>query len=328
MSKRIFITRKIPRAGVFLLKKKGYKVTINPYDRVLTKKEILRYVKGKDALLSLLTDKIDAEIMEAGLPTLKIIANYAVGYNNIDVKAAKERGILVTNTPGVLTETTAEFTMALMLAIARRVVEGDKFTRAGKFKGWGPMLLLGSELKGKTLGIIGMGQIGTAVAKMAIKGFGMRVVCAKKARKQRSKKAKKRKESGIKCIDFKTLLKCSDFVSLHVPLTKETHHLIGAKELQLMKKSAYLINVARGAVVDEQALVRALCGKQIKGAALDVFEFEPKLVAGLKKLDNVVLAPHLGSATVEARNAMAEMAAKNVIAALSGKRPPNSVTHE
>lgn len=317
---KIFVTRKIPEAGIKLLKQKKYKVKISPYDRVLKKEEIIKMGKDYDALLCLLTDQIDGKVIDGIGPQLKVIANYAVGFNNIDIKAAKERNIMVTNTPGVLTETVAEHTIALLFAIARRTVEADKWTRAGKYQGWAPMLFLGSNVVGKTLGIVGLGRIGGEIAKRMSQGFGLKIIYYDVFRNK-----KLEKELGIKYVPLKNLLKTADFISLHVPLLPQTRHLIGARELKIMKKTAYLINTSRGPVIDEKALIKALKNKWIKGAALDVFEFEPKLAPGLAKLDNIVLTPHIASATEETRNKMAELAAKNIIVGLSGKIPPNLV---
>lgn len=317
---KIFITRRIPDAGIEMLKKqKGFDVKVSPYDRVLTKREIIKMGKGCDALLSLLTDKIDGEIMDGIGKQLKIIANYAVGFNNIDLKAAKERKIMVTNAPGPeITESVAEQTFTLLLAVSKRLVESDVFLRKGKFKGWGPMLFLGSDVHHKILGVVGLGAIGKAVVERAVKGFKMKVLYYDVRRDKDFEK-----EYKAKFVSLKELLKNADFVSLHVPLLPSTTHLIGKKELGMMKKTAYLINTSRGPVIDEKALVAALRAKKIAGAALDVYEFEPKLVWGLTSLPNTVLAPHTASATIEARSAMGTTAAKNVIAALCGKTPPN-----
>lgn len=254
-------------------------------------------------------------------PQLKIIANLAVGFDNIDLKAAKDKNIMVTNTTGVLTETVAEHTIALLFAITRRIVEADKFTRAGKYQGWAPELFLGSDIAGKTLGIVGLGGIGAEVAKRMSLGFGLKIIYFSPSRNK-----KLETELRIKYVPFKVLLKTADFISLHVPLSPKTHHLIGVKQLKMMKSTSYLINTSRGPVVDEKALVYALKNKWLKAAALDVFEFEPKFAPGLTDLDNVILTPHIASATEEARNKMAEVAAKNIIAALSGKPPPNLIT--
>ncbi|KKU77661.1 MAG: hypothetical protein UY03_C0011G0011 [Parcubacteria group bacterium GW2011_GWA2_47_64] len=283
MPKLVYITRKIPELGLRLLQEKGIEIDVSPKDRPLTKRELIRALQKKsyDGVLSLLTDTIDTDIFDAA-PSIKIVANYAVGFNNIDVAEAKKRGITVTNTPGALTEAVAEHTIALMLSLVRRVVESDVYLRTGKFKGWGPELFLGDELMGRTLGILGAGRIGGRVSDIAKKGLGMSV--------------------------------------------PETRHFITQARLALMKKTAYLINTSRGPVIDEDALAGALRAGVIRGAALDVFEYEPKLAKGLAKLSNVVLTPHIASATTEARLDMARMAAENIIAALEGKTPPNLVS--
>lgn len=322
MKQKVFVTRRVPQPGLDLLEKE-FDVTVNPYNRVLTKEEVIKGVKEADALLCLLTDTIGAEVMDAN-KNLKIIANYAVGYNNIDVGEATKRKIPVTNTPGVLTDTTADLTWALLLSIARRTPEGDKFTREGKFKGWDPMLLLGSDVYKKTLGIIGFGRIGYAVAKRAI-GFEMKVLYYDVAR---AKPEIEKEAGGVEFTSIENILRNSDFISVHTVLSKETTHLISEKEFSLMKKTAYLINAARGPIIDEKALVKALKEGKIAGAALDVYEDEPELAPGLSKLDNVVLLPHLGSATIETRAKMATMAASNVVARLHGQTPPNIVNPE
>ncbi|MBM4086523.1 MAG: D-glycerate dehydrogenase, partial [Planctomycetes bacterium] len=272
-------------------------------------------------VLCLLTDTIDAEVLDAAKGA-KIFANYAVGFNNIDVKAATERGILITNTPGVLTDATADMAWALLFSAARRIVEGDKYTRAGKFKGWSPMLFLGGDITGKTLGIVGAGRIGAAMARRSV-GFKMKVLYCDPTRNEELER-----ELGAKQVDMPTLLKESDFVSVHVLLTPATRHLIGEKELGMMKPTGYLINTSRGPVVDEAALVKALEEKKIAGAGLDVYEDEPKLKPGLAKLPNAVIPPHIASATIWTRGKMAEMAATNLVAALKGERPPNLVNPE
>ncbi|MBA2132967.1 D-glycerate dehydrogenase [Hydrogenispora sp. UU3] len=293
-------------------------VEVNEEDRVLTKAELISKVKGRDAVLCLLTDTIDAEVLDAA-QGVKIFANYAVGYNNIDVEAATKRKIWVSNTPGVLTDTTADLAWALIFAVARRVVEADRFTREGKFKGWAPMLFLGQDVTGKTLGIIGGGRIGEAVGKRA-QGFAMKVLYNDIVRNVEFEKA-----TGATYVDKETLLKEADIISLHVPLLPETRHLIGAHELSLMKPTAILINTARGPVVDEDALVKALKAKQIYGAGLDVFEEEPKVHPGLLELDNVVLLPHIASASMETRTKMGLMAAENILAVMKGQVPPYHV---
>lgn len=322
MSLNVFITRQIPEEGVNILKKVCQKVEVNPHDRSLTYDELLNEVKGRDAMLTMLSDRMDARLIQEAT-NLKVIANYAVGYDNVDVKAATAQGIVVTNTPGVLTDSTADMAWALLFSVTRRIVEGDKLTRAGKFTGWAPMMLLGGDLVGKTLGIIGAGRIGTAMA-MRSRGWNMRVLYMTQSRRN----AVLEEMLGAKRVDLETLLKESDFISIHTPFSEKTKHLVGAKELSIMKRTAYLINTGRGAVIDEEALVHALRNKQIAGAGLDVYEEEPKLKPGLSELDNVVLAPHLGSATVETRTKMSLIAAENIIAVLNKQKPPNCVNPE
>ena len=317
---KIFVTRRIPEPGLELLRK-NHEIEVFPRNRIPTKKEIIDGIKGKDGLLCLLTDPVDKEVINSE-PNLKMIASYAVGYDNIDVKVATERGIPVSNTPGVLTDTTAEMAWALLFSVARRIVEADSFTKAGKFEGWGPMLMLGQDVTNKTLGIVGAGRIGTAFA-LKSKGFSMKVLYV-----DGKTNSTLEKELGAKKVEFNELLKQSDYISLHVPLLPSTNHLIGEKELQMMKKTAVLINTSRGPVVDEKALVKALKEKWIFGAGLDVYEHEPEVTEGLKKLNNVVLQPHSASATFETRSKMAVMAAENMIAGLKGEIPPNCVNKE
>ncbi len=317
---KVFVTRKIPEPGLEILRKK-FEIEVNPYDRALSKEEIIKGLKGKDGLLCLLTDSIDADVINSE-PKLKMISSYAVGYNNIDVKAATKRGIPVSNTPGVLTDATSDMAWALLFSVARRIVEADKFTRAGKFKGWGPMLMHGQDVTNKTLGVVGAGRIGTAFA-LKSKGFNMNVLYVDEKKNETLEK-----EVNAKKVTFDEILKKSDFISLHVPLIPSTHHLIGEKELKMMKKNAILINTSRGPVVDEQALVFALKEKQIFGAGLDVYEHEPEITEELKKLDNVVLQPHSSSATIETRTKMAVMAAENMVAGLKGEIPTNCVNKE
>lgn len=321
MKPSVFVTRKIPEEGLEIVRA-NCNMEINPENRVLTKEEIIKGVRGKDGLLCLLTDTIDKDVMDAS-PSLRVISNYAVGYNNIDVEEATRRNIMVCNTPGVLTETTADLCWALLMASARRIVEGDKFVREGKFVGWDPMLLLGQDVYNKTLGIIGFGRIGQAVAKRSI-GFDMRVIYydIQRASEEIEKKY------NAKFTQLDDLLKEADFITIHTPLSKETYHLIGEREFNLMKKTSILINTARGPIVDEKALVKALKENKIAGAALDVYEREPELEEGLKELDNVVIIPHLGSASYETRTKMAIMAAENLVAGLSGKIPQNLVNKE
>ena len=317
--KKVSITYKIPEAGIKILKEK-FEVWINPKENLLTKQEIKSLAKTSDAMITMLADNIDKEILEEGKNKLKIIANYAVGYNNIDVEKAKELGIYVTNTPGVLTETTADLTWALILSIARRIVESDKFTREGKFEGWKPELFLGSDVYGKTLGIIGFGNIGQAVAKRAL-GFNMKVLYTQRHR------VSSQIENNLNAsyVNLKELLESSDYISLHVPLTKETFHLLNEEKLSLVKRNSFLINTSRGAVIDEKILYEKLKNKEIAGAALDVYENEPQITTGLVKLDNVVLTPHIGSATFETRSKMSVMVAQDIITALNGDIPKNLI---
>jgi lactate dehydrogenase-like 2-hydroxyacid dehydrogenase len=313
---KVYVTRVIAGTGISLLEKQC-EVEVNREERSLTREELLRNVQGKNAVLCMLSDTIDAAVLDAAGPQCKVFANYAVGYNNIDVPAATQRGIFATNTPGVLTDATADIAWALLFAVARRIVEGDRMTRAGKFKGWEPQMLLGMDIAGKTLGVIGSGRIGQVFAKRA-KGFEMKILYT-----SNKPNPEFEKETNAKFVDKDTLLREADFVSLHVPLTPATRHMIGERELGLMKKTAILINTARGPVVDEKALVQALKEKRIWGAGLDVYEREPELEPGLAELDNVVIPPHLGSATIETRDKMGILAAENILAALSGKTPPN-----
>ncbi len=311
MNYRVHITRPLPQIAVDLLEEAGYQVTVPNDDGLPSRDELLNSVKDARGILSILTEKIDKEVLEAA-PDLKVVSNMAVGYDNIDVEAATSRGVAICNTPGVLTDTTADFTWALLMAVARRVVESDNYVREGRFQWWGPRLLMGTDVYGKTLGIIGYGKIGQAVARRA-RGFEMEVLYSGSTAPETSEWGRK--------VSQEELLERSDFVSLHVPYRRSTHHLIGAEQLNRMKKSAYLINTARGPVVDENALISALKNGDIAGAGLDVFEDEPKVHPGLCELDNVVLAPHLGSATVATRERMAAMAARNLIAVLEGKEP-------
>ena len=319
----VLVTRKIPQKVLDYLESEGVTLDINEEDRVLTYEEIKERIKGKDGLLCLLTDKIDGAIMDAAGDQLQAIVNYAVGYNNINVKDATERGIPVTNTPGVLTETTADLAFALMLSIARRIVESDKYTRKGLFKGWGPLLHLGGDIFGKTLGIIGMGRIGSAVAYRAAKGFNMKI---KYYSRNRNKALEK--ELNMEFCSVDEILKTADYITLHVPLTKETKYLIGEKELELMKPTAYLVNTSRGPVVKEDDLLEALKKNKIAGAALDVYEFEPEITKGLEKLDNVIITAHIGTATIDTRTEMGMMVARDLLAVFRGEEPQNCVNKE
>jgi len=313
--KRVFVTRNIPKIGIDILKK-HFEVKVYSKDRVIPRQDLLKGVKWCDALLCLLTDKIDQEVIDAN-PNLKIISNYAVGFNNVDIKHASQKHIPVSNTPGIeISDAVAEHTIALMFSLAKRLHEAELFIREGKYIGWEPMLLLGSQLKGKILGIVGLGRIGTGVAERAGRGMGMDVLYYDVIRNKKFEKKYHAKFSAIK-----TILKTADVITLHVPLLPSTKHLIGRKEFALMKKTAILINTSRGPIINEKVLVKALKRKQIAGAGLDVFEYEPKIAAGLAKLNNTILTPHIASATVEAREAMAILAAKNIINVLQGKKP-------
>jgi len=292
-------------------------VDINRQDSPLPRADLLDRIGDKDGLLCMITDQIDRELLDRA-PHLKIIANFGVGYNNIDLQAATDRKIMVTNTPGVLTDATADITLALILATGRRLVEGDRRTRNGSFKAWAPFNFLGQEISGKILGIVGLGRIGQAVARRAA-GFGMSLLYCSRTRMSPEMENRLK----VHYCAFDRLISEADYISINVPLTPETHHLIGKREFDLMKSSACLINTSRGPVVDEAALVQALRERKIMAAGLDVYENEPALAPGLAELDNTVLLPHVGSATLETRTRMAEMATENLLAALEGRMPPN-----
>jgi glyoxylate reductase len=310
----VYIAREFPGNGIDRLKK-HFDVTLNKSGRVLSHGALMKAVQGAEAIVSLLTDTIDAEVMDAAGPQLKLIANYAVGFDNVDLLAAKKRNIFVTNTPGVLTEAVAEHTFALMITVARQIVAADRFARHNKYKQWEPDIFLGMQLSGKTLGLIGLGRIGAGVTKMA-QGFGMKTIYYDEIRHKDLEK-----KYNVEYHHLETVLKTADVVSLHVPLTPTTKHLIGSPELKLMKSNAIIINTARGAVIDEAALVHALIHKEIWGAGLDVFEHEPKIAHQLQKMDNVVLTPHIGSATAEARDMMSQIVADNVFAVFDTGKP-------
>ncbi len=318
---KIFLTRELPPETMAILRDQSV-LTMNPHDRYLDKQEIIDGVRKVDGLLCLLTDAIDDEILAAG-SNLKVVANFAVGFNNIDVSAATRRKIPVTNTPGVLTDTTADMAWALLLAAARRVAEGDRFVRTRAWQGWGPLQYMGGDVTGATLGIIGLGRIGQAVVRRA-RGFDMKVIYWNRTRLS----PEQENELGVAYAEMDEVLRRSDFVSLHVALNDETTHLIGAQQLALMKPTACIINTARGPVIDEKALVSALQEGTIGAAGLDVYEHEPELEPGLYDLENAVLAPHLGSATIGTRTKMGNMAAENCLAGCRGERPPNLVNPE
>lgn len=324
---KIFVTRKIPGSSLEKLKTSGHEVSVSELDRPLTPEELLNRAKNCEGLLTLLTDKVDADVMDAIGPQLKIISNYAVGFDNIDIKAASDRGILVTNTPSdEVNEAVAEHTWALLMALSRRVVESDEFIRKqgyfadkGGYKGWEPDLFLGPSVKGKTLGIIGLGRIGSMVASRA-KGYGMSVLYNK-----HEPDPKAESEMGIGFATLDDLLAKSDFVSVHVPLTDETRGMINKDKLVKMKQGSYLVNTARGPIVDESDLVEVLKSGKLAGAGLDVFESEPVISPELIAMPNVIMTPHIASATFEARNKMGEQAVAAILDTLSGTKPQTLV---
>ena len=311
---KIFITGQIPEIAINLLKKKNYNVQVYKENITISKEELVKYIKDADAVISLLSDNFNPDVIDE-MTKCKIIANYAVGYNNIDVKYAKSKNIIVTNTPDVLTDSTADLAITLALTCARRVLEGDRLVRSGKFSGWEPKLLLGIELKKKKFGILGAGRIGSAVALRA-KAFGADILYFSSSGKEELEM-----KTGAKKISLKKLLKESDFISVHLPLTRETYHLINKENLKFLKKNCILINTARGEIVDEKELIKILKKKEIFAAGFDVYENEPNINMKLLRLDNVVLLPHIGSATKDTRDAMAELAVKNVINVLEGRQP-------
>jgi glyoxylate reductase len=317
VSDRVLVTREIPSAGLRVLE--GFDVTVL-HERPPERDELLKSVRGANAILSTATEKVDGEVMDAAGEGLRIVANMAVGYDNVDVEAARERGAVVTNTPGVLDETTADVAVMLLLAAARRLGEGERMLRAGRWEWWGPRQLLGQDVWGKRLGIVGFGRIGQSVARRG-RGFGMEIVYH-----NRSRKPDAEKELDARYLKLGKLLETADFVSIHTPLTDETHHLIGARELALMRSTAVLINTSRGPVVDEAALAEGLAERRLFAAGLDVYEDEPQVHPGLLGLENAVLAPHIGSASVETRDRMAALAAENVVAVLSGGEPKTPVS--
>ena len=331
MTHRVFVTRDIPDQGLLLLKKeRQIKLDVYEKDQKIPERELLRRVKGAYVILSILTEKMNAKVFDAAGPQLKMVANYAVGFDNVDLKEAARRKIVVTNAAcPEISETVTEHTIALIFALTHRIVESDRFTRAGKYKAWGPKLLLGTDLKGKTIGIIGTGVIGSTVVRRLHDGFGTKTVYS-----DLKPNPQLEKETGAHFLTKEALLKTADIVSLHIPLLPSTRHLISTKELQLMKPTAFLVNTARGPIVDEKALLKALAKKQIAGAGLDVYEAEPLIDTDpkdnleLRKMYNVVLTPHTASATVETRQAMSRVAAENILAFLHGRTPPNMVKVE
>jgi len=319
MSARILITRRVPPPLIERLQQAGHDVDLINQDDPPGRYELISRVHGADAIVSMLSERIDAALLDAAGEQLKIVANFAVGYDNIDVAACQKRGVRATNTPGVLTDATADTAWTLILSAARRVIEGDRLVRSGQWAGWAPMQLLGLQLSGATLGIVGTGRIGTAVALRSV-GFGMKVLYV-----DERPNAELEQRVGARRVTLAELLPAADVLSLHVPLTPQTRHMIGAAELAAMKPTAVLINTARGPVIDEPALVEALRAGTVAAAGFDVYEHEPRLSPGLADLPNVVLLPHLGSATVATRQKMSDMVADNVLAVLSGQEPPNPV---
>ena len=314
----VYVTRMIPQQTIDTLRER-YDVEVNPHDRALTKEELLQSVRGRDAVISLLTDKIDGEVLDAAGPQCKIIANYAVGFNNFDLDAATARGVIMTNTPGVLDDATATHAWALLLATARRISESERYVRAGQWHGWAPMAFIGQDVDNTTLGIAGLGRIGSKFARKAA-AFDMNIIYT-----DAKPNPEFERQYNARFVDKATLLRESDYLSLHLPLQPDTHHYIGTAELAAMKPTAVLINAARGPLVDEKALVAALKEKVIWGAGLDVFEDEPMLAPGLAELDNVVIVPHIASATTQTRLAMGKIATDNVIRVLSGEAPLNCI---
>lgn len=318
---KVYVTRPVFDDAIERLRR-DVDVEANPADRILAKQELIERLRDKDGALTLLTDAVDLEVLQAA-PKLKVVANFAVGFNNVAIDAATSLGVAVTNTPGVLTETTADFAWALLMTAARHVAEADKFARSGTPWVWGPKMFLGHDVYGKTLGLIGLGRIGQAVARRAA-GFNMRVVF----HDSESIPDKVIKELGVTPLPLDELLRISDFISVHVPLFPETHHLLNDRTFGMMKANCIVINTSRGPVVDEKALVRAVKNRKIAGAGLDVFEREPEIEPELFRLENVVLAPHIASASHETRFKMCMMAADNLLAVLKGERPPNLVNPE
>jgi glyoxylate reductase len=318
---KIYVTRLIPEAGMQVLRE-HFEVGVNPEDRPLPREELLAKVKDKEGVIGLLTDRIDAEFFDAA-ENLKGYANYAVGFDNIDVAEATRRKIPVSNTPDVLTDATAELAWTLLFAAARRVVETDALMRSGEWKGWGPLQFIGADVSGKTLGIVGAGRIGTAMALMS-RGFRMKVLYISHTRRNDTLE----RVLGARAANLDELLAESDFISIHTPLNEETRHLFDKEAFRKMKNTAFVVNTARGPVIKEDDLVEALNSGEIAGAGLDVYEFEPKMAAGLADCKNAVLLPHIGSATKSSRDDMATLAAENLIAMIEGGKPPTCLNPE
>ena len=306
---KVFITRRIPENGINYLKERGVEVYVREDDSIISDSELIDALREYDGVISMLSDNLSKDTLKHA-KRVKIISNYAVGYNNIDIEYAKKKGITITNTPDVLTFATAELALGLMLAAARRLIEADRFTREGRFKGWHPLLFLGKTLEGSTVGIVGMGRIGTRLARI-LEGFDVNIIYHSRSKK----------DLPYRFVDFDTLLRESDFISLHLPLTDESKHLITKREFEKMKDGVVFINTARGAIVKERDLVDALKKGKVAYAGLDVYEFEPEITEELKSMDNVVILPHIGSATEKARREMSMLVARNVANVLSGKPP-------
>lgn len=310
---KVYIAGAIPEVGLNLLKE-HFEVEMYEGEGIIDKEKLMEGVKDASALISILSTNVDQEVIDSA-SNLKIIANYGAGFNNVDVKYAREKDIDVTNTPKASTASTAELTFGLVLAVARRIVEGDKLSRTQGFDGWAPLFFRGREVSGKTIGIIGLGEIGSAVAKRA-KGFDMDILYTGPHQKK-----EKEREIGAKYVDLNTLLENADFITINAAYNPDLHHMIDTEQFKLMKSTAYLINAGRGPIVNEEALVKALEDKEIEGAALDVYEFEPEITEGLKSLDNVVITPHIGNATYEARDMMSKIVANDTIKKLNGENP-------
>lgn len=320
---KVFVSRKIPGTALDKLKASKNEVEVSPFDRPLTAEELLEKGKGVDALLTLLTDKINGDVIDALGPQLKIVSNYAVGFDNINIAEATKRGVVVTNTPShVINESVAEFAWTLMLSLAKRVVEADEVTRRGAYKGWEPGIFLGVNMIGKTLGIIGLGRIGSMTARRA-RGWEMRVLYNKRSRNEEAER-----ELGIEFSELDKLYAESDFISLHVPLTDETRHMIDKDAFAKMKKGVFIVNTARGSVIDEGDLVNALREGKVGGAGLDVFDNEPNINAELIGMENVILTPHIASATREAREEYGRLAVDAILTTLAGKKPENLVNEK
>ncbi|MEB6836184.1 2-hydroxyacid dehydrogenase family protein [Staphylococcus simulans] len=317
---KVYIAGPIPQVGLDILEKNNIEVDMYDGPGVVDQETLKNGVKDADALISILSTNVDKDVIAAG-ENLKVIANYGAGFNNVDIEYAESKGIYVTNTPGVSTRSTAELTFALVLAVARRIAEGDQLSRTKGFDGWAPLFFRGREVSGKTIGIFGLGNIGYAVAKRA-KAFDMDILYTGPHRKE-----DKEKELGAKYVDFDTLLKESNFITINAAYKPELHHLFDTEQFKQMKPTAYLVNAARGPIVNEQALADALKDKVIEGAALDVYEFEPKITEDLKSLDNVVITPHIGNATFEARDGMAEIVANNTVDVLKDNKAPQYVVN-